>query len=392
MSEPIAWSFATGGEMTEQLAWETDALAAESGPEQSRRLRAYPRVVLRFDGLETGAPRRWLEAVLWHAGSGPWYAPLAMDARQLIDALPAGSDTVVTDTDFPRFVAGGHALLHGEDPRQSEVVEIQSVLDGALSLVGETLQDWPAGTRVSPVRLARLASTVGLSRFTGDITGVYQVQFQLDEPIEVEPDPGAASYRGYPVVEWRPVWTSDPSWAPERALAIVDEGVAPASVFDPVRQARDRVALQFAMTDIAQIQAFRGLLYALGGRWAPAWVPSWAQDLRVAASIANGSSTLDVEGPLLSVFPLASNRRDLRIELFDGTVLYRRVTAAVAHTFTVDRLTLDAPIATGFAANAVAMVSFLVLSRQDSDVNVIRYFDWQTAQAELVFRGEVHAL
>lgn len=392
MSDPVPWSFAVGGEMTEQLEWETDALAAETGPEQSRRLRAFPRVQLRFDGLETGARRRWLEATLRSAGGGQWYVPLAMDARQLSVAAPSGSDTLATDTDFPRFVAGGYALLQGEDPRGYEVVEVQSVLDGALSLVGETVRDWPVGTRISPARLGRLGNGVGLSRFTADITGVYQAQFRLDEPIEQLADAGAPTYRSYPVLEWRPAWTADPTWAADRTLITSDEGVAPAFVFDPVRQARDRVALQFALEDVAQIQAFRSLLYALGGRWAPVWVPSWTHDLRVVANVNDGATVLDVEGPLLSAFPLASNRRDLRIELVDGTVLYRRVTAAVAQTFTMDRLTLDAPIATGFSAAAVAMVSFLVLSRQDSDVNLLRYFDWQTAQCELTFKGEVHAL
>lgn len=392
MSDPVAWSFAVGGEMTEQLEWETDALGAETGPEQSRRLRAFPRILLRFDGLETGARRRWLEAQLRSAGAGQWFVPLAIDARQLAVAALAGSDTLTTDTGFPRFAEGGHALLQGEDPRDAEVVEIQSVLDGALGLVGETLRDWPAGTRISPVRLGRLANALGLSRFTADDTGVYQVQFRLDEPVEQAPDAGTATYRSYPVLEWRPVWTSDPTWSADRALVTMDEGVAPVFVFDPVGQARDRVALQFALEDLVQIHAFRGLLYALGGRWAPIWVPSWTQDLRVVANVSNGATVIDVDGPLLSSMPLASNRRDLRIELVDGTVLYRRVTAVAAQTLTSDRLTLDAPIATGFSVAAVAMVSFLVLSRQDSDVNVLRYFNWQTAQCELTFKGEVHAL
>ncbi|WFC43260.1 hypothetical protein [Pseudoxanthomonas sp. SE1] len=392
MTDPVAWAFPVGGEMAEQLEWETDALSAETGPDQTRRLRAFPRVLLRFEGLEAGEARRWLESMLWHHGGGRWYVPLPNDAARTTADAVMGAEALEAPTAHARYAEGGYALLQGEGVRDIEVVQVASAVGDTIGLAEPTERAWPTGTRITPVRLGRLTGAVGLGRFTADATGLYQVQFRLDEPLDGEADFGDAVYRGYPVLEWRPVWTADPTWSPEHALVAFDEGVAPPAVADLVGQARDRQVLQFALTDADEVVAFRALLYALGGRWAPIWVPTWAQDLRVVASVANGATTLDVEGPLPSAFPLASNRRDLRIELVDGSVLYRRITAAVAHTPTVDRLTLDAPIATGFTASAVALVSYLVLSRQDADINVLRHFDWQTVQCELTFRGEVHAL
>ena len=39
MADPIPWTFATGGTVSETLTWLTDVLPAVTGPEQTRRLR-----------------------------------------------------------------------------------------------------------------------------------------------------------------------------------------------------------------------------------------------------------------------------------------------------------------------------------------------------------------
>jgi len=392
MSDPVAWTFATGGDVVEQLEFLTDALPADTGPAQTRRLRQWPRTLLRFDGQESGDGRRWLETVLWHNGAGQWKVPLVMDARPLLAAVALGAGSLAVDTSGARFEPGGQALLQGADARTFELVDVEAVEDGELVLSDETLRAWPSGTRVSPLRLGWLPALPSMGRFTSDDSAVYQAQFQLIDVLEQVAAYDGPVYRAYPVIEIRPVWVSDPSWVPERELVVIDEATTAPTVFDLVGQARDRVALQFALEGVAAIASFRKLLYALAGRWSPAWVPTWAQDLRVVADVADDATTMDVRGPGLSAYPLANSRRDLRIELADGRVLYRRVTAAAAHTLSVDRLTLDVAIDDGFAVGDVVLVSFMALSRQDSDVNALRYFNWETVQCELTFRGEVHAL
>lgn len=388
----MPWTFAAGGDVSEQLDWLTDTLAAATGPVQTRRLREAPLVTLAFSGLETAARRRWLETQLWHVGAGPWLAPLVMDAQALAAPLASGSTSVPADTDDARYVADGQALLFSDNPREFEVLAIESIGDGELVLAEETARTWPAGTRLAPVRIATLDGQPLLGRFTSDNTDVYQVRFRLQEPLESPADFGPAEYRSLPVLERRPVWTSDPRWSPERTLTAADHDAAPARVFDLVGGATPRLVLQFALVGMDEVHSFRGLLYAMAGRWSPVWIPTWASDLRVVATVADGATTLDVDGPLMSPHAVTSNRRDIRIELVDGTVYFRRITAATLQSPTVDRLTLDSAIATGFAANQVALVSFLTLYRQESDVNLLRHFDHATVQCELAFKGEIHAL
>ncbi|WP_428999856.1 hypothetical protein, partial [Stenotrophomonas maltophilia] len=74
---------------------------------------------------------------------------------------------------------------------------------------------------------------------------------------------------------------------------------------------------------------FRSLLYTLGGRRTPIWVPSYASDLKPVAAVAGGSTSLSVEWAGYTLFGKGQpNRKDVLIELRDGTKLCRRITNA----------------------------------------------------------------
>ncbi len=391
MTDPVPWTFAAGGTVFEQYAWLTDVLPAPTGPEQTRRLRVAPRVTLGFEGMESSRNRRWMETLLNANGAGKWHAPLVMDGATLVAPLTAASTSVPFDTAGLRFSAGGRALLAANAPRHFEVVEIDTVQADRLELTTGTTFDWPAGARVVPLRTARLDAVPTLARFTGDDVP-YEIAFRLEEQLEVAADAGAATYRTAPVLEFVPTWSSDPDSTAERQLLTVDEETGPVVTTDLVGIPLGKQNLSFTLVGLAEIAAFRGLLYALCGRWAPVWVPSLAQDLRVVATVANGATTLDVEHSGLSAWPLAINRRDIRLQLADGTVLYRRITAVAEQSAAVERLTLDSAIATGFAASAVTVVSFMALCRQDTDINKLIWWKHDTVLCDLTFRAVKNGL
>lgn len=395
MADPVAWTFAAGGDYTEELAWLTDVLKAPTGGTQHRRLRQSPRTTLTFSALESGANRRWMDVLLRANSAAAWWSPVSIDARALTADVAAASSSLPVDVAAARFVEGGHALVVGTDPRRFEVLEIDvgGVGGSTLTLAGTTANAWPAGTQVIPVRRARLAQMPQVGRFTADDSALVQLRFRLEEPLDTAAAMPGATYRGYPVFDgFAPAWTSDPVWVPERLTDVQDDDLATPFVADTAGVALGKVTMQYALDTAAAIGIFRAALFALAGRWSPAWVPSWTHDLRLAASVTGGQSYIDVDGPLLSTQPLAANYRDLRIELFDGTVLYRRINSVAAQSATTDRLTLGAALPSAFTTAEVKMISFLTLSVQDSDTNMLRYFDAQTMQCELVWRELDHEL
>ena len=121
MADPIPWTFATGGEYTEEFQWLTDVLAAPTGGTQHRRLRDSPRAVLGFSALESGASRIWMDAQLRNHSAGLWWVPVAIDARELTAAVGAGATVLPAAIAGARFVVGGKVLVIGDDPRKFAV-------------------------------------------------------------------------------------------------------------------------------------------------------------------------------------------------------------------------------------------------------------------------------
>lgn len=392
MADPVPWTFGCYGDYAEECAWLTDMMQAPTGGTQHRCLRSSPRVAVSFSAMETGSDRRWFELQMRANSAGTWRVPIGMDRRELTVAAVAGDISLVLAAGSARFLEGGLALVVGEDPRRFDLVEISNITSGYLTLAGPLVYDWPAGTPVYPVRKGVLAEPPTVSRFTSDASGRVDLRFQLIEDLETTAAVPGSTYRGFPVFDFiSPVWTTDPAWVPERLTSLLDDEVGVPLLTDLPGVALGKTTMQYAPGTDAEVVAFRGALYALRGRWSPAWVPSWTQDLRVVAGVSAGATLLDVEGPLLSTFQPDANYRDIRIALHDGTVLYRRIDSASVESSTVDRLVLDSPLP-AFGVADVALVSFLALCVQDTDVATLNYFSPTQVEAEVVWRELDHEL
>lgn len=388
MADPVAWPFYAGGEQAVELGWLTDVLPPATGREQRRRLRETPHIWLSFDGLDSGDERRRLEQRLHVNGAGAWWMPWPMQGQTLGATLASGATSIPVDTRWRHYRAGGRALLVGAGGG-AEVVEVDAMDDVSLTLLEPTVAAWPAGTSIYPAFRAVLDGMIEIPRFTGD-DGPYSARFLADEPIDWIPPSAALTYRGVPVLDIPTEWTTDPLDAPERDLVRASNEITLPFVYDPVGQPRNRIRIAATARGVESIAGLWDLMYMLAGRAGIVWVPSLAQDFRVVANVSNGATTLDVAATGFSTAPLADNRRDIRIVLANGTSLYRRITAATAPSSGVERLTLDSPIATGFAAANVVQVAFLQLCRQEADTNLLRYWTWDVARTIFEFRGEAH--
>lgn len=376
--------------MAEQYEWLTDGMAPTYGMEFTHRLRQDPRVKLSFDGLESGANRRWMETLLASHRAGRWHVPLVCDAIHTTHAASASSDFVPVSTAHRRFAAGAHAMLQVPgQPRRAEVVRIDSVAPAGLVLADLLAADWPAGSEVVPTVRARLDAMPQLGRFTSD-AAPYSVTFLAADPLALAADFGTPEYRDLPVFEQPIYWTTDPAYTPERQVAAIDDGIGPVLLYDQAGMTLPRIGVEVTAIGAAEIAAHRAFVAALAGRHHPLWVPSFGQDLALLA--VNSPTSIDVEWSGLSEWPLRSNRRDIRIGRFSSAPEYRRIVSATALDHDVERLVLDTALPAGFSAGDVADISFMALCRQDSDVNSLRLWSGGVVQSQLTFVGCQHGL
>lgn len=345
----------------ETLAWRTEVLRAPtSAISYHRSLRMTP--ARSFEALFTndGARRRLAEQLIRAKAGREFLLPIWPDVQQLA-ALSAGAAAIACQPAGRDFVDGGQALLLS-DINAWEVVQIDSVEANSIALDGVLASSWPAGVRLYPLRRARLRNGAEEMALT-DLLGSGTLSFDVREPCDWAAVAPTSSYLGRPVLELRP---NDgelrEATTHERLLASVDNGLGDAEICDLAGTALGALQLAWGLFGRQERAAFRSLLYALRGAATPVWLPSWRQDLRVLAPIAAAAVTISVEWsgyvPLGARVP---NRRDIRIELVNGTKFYRRITGAV-EAGAAETLTINAALGQDVDPSAIRAVSFMTLA------------------------------
>jgi hypothetical protein len=372
----------------ETLAFLTDVMQAPTGGQQVRALRNAPRRSFSFQAVMANDARRIVDAIRFDVGARQLLCPIYPDVQFLTSPLASGAVSVPCRTAGFDFVAGGQAVLWA-GINAWELVTIDTIAADAITLTAATAQAWGVGTRLYPVRKARLQNVPRVASHSGAV-GTVSVQLLIDEPCDWPAAwPSEATYRGVPVLEWRNNEATEPSDQYDRISSAADEDVGPVFYTDlPGMPFRSQSQL-FTLMGRDAHTAFRSLVYALNGRVGQVWVPSWTADAALVAAVTDTATQIQVPWMGYTQFGyLQANRRDLRIELYDGTVLYRRVTGS-AESGANEVLQLDSALGVAIAPGDVRQINWLTLCALATDtVQLDHATDAEgVAQSTLTWQG-----
>jgi hypothetical protein len=361
---PVMPDWANG--VQETLAWLTDVMqASASGSTQHRELRLAPRREFAFELLAQGQERRTADMLLAGYG-GEWLLPIWPDGQWLPTTLALGSTSVACATAGVDFVAGGKALLW-EAVNKWEVVTIDTVGSGALNLTAATVAAHGPGMWLYPLRRARVRDGAE-ERMGSESVSRRSVKFDVVEPCDWPELGSPTTYLGHPVLDVAPDESDDPTASYARLMALVDYDVAAPTAHDLGGLALRTQRMAYKLFGRAEHTWLRSLLYTLHGRRVPMWIPSFNADLYCAANISGGSTSLTVEWAGYTLFGKNQpNRKDIRIDLYDGTTYYRRITNAI-EAGANETLTLDSALSgSAIPAGNVRRIAFLALCTLASD-------------------------
>jgi len=375
--------------VTERLAWLTDILQSPSGSEQRRADRLAPRRSFEARLIAEGRERNLFDMMLFGWGGRIFALPIWHDQQWLTVPVEAGAQQISCVTGDRDFRLGGLALLRGATAFDYEAVEISDISPTALTLARPTQQTWPAGSRLYPMRSAQLLTLPTPQRITDQLSTA-DVEFTVMEPCDWPAVMPATLYRGYPVLEQRPEESEDLTAAYQRLQLLLDNGSGIPLLTDSAEQAFSVQGHRWLLSGRSEQAAYRSLLYALRGRQKVVWLPTHTDDLQLADRIAADAETVDVQYIGYARFAGAlPGRRDIRIELIDGGVLHRRITAASEIDSRVERLAIDSSIGRVVDLADVARISFMTLCRLDQDeVEIHHETDSDgVASSQVIFRS-----
>lgn len=361
---PITPDWSTS--VRESLSWRSEIMQANAtGVTQHRGLRVGPRRSFVFSVSAASQERRVADMLL--AGhSGTWQLPIWPDVHWLETQLASASEVVPVATAGRDFVAGGRAVLYSSVNRW-ELIDVLAVEATQIVLSQPTSAVFGPGDRLYPVRRAKLQKGAE-ERLGSDDFGRRTLTFDVVEPCDWPLLSDPPTYLGHLILGVRPDESVDPSSSYARLELAMDYETSFPVVHDLARVGLRAQQTHWKLAGREQHTWFRSLLYSLDGRRVPAWLPSWASDLLPKADVTGGATALRVEWAGYQMFGIGKpNRKDLRIELIDGTVFYRRILDAAPAGGT-EILTLDAPLAdVGIAAEHIRQISFMALSTLASD-------------------------
>lgn len=374
----------------ERLAWATDILQSETGAEQCRALRIAPRRTLGVDLFIDKRERQHFDVVLFGWSTRVWAIPVWFDVQLLNAPVAIGAFTIACNTVGRDFRAGGLAMLLGETAFQYETVEILSLTATQLTLKRATLQNWPVSTRLYPVRTAQFDGAPKLTRLHDQLQKT-SIDFAVVEPCDWTAIAPAVTYRGYPVYDTPPDESDDLTSEYQQLLLTLDSGMGAAALITDTADLSRPVNLhRWKLFGRSEQTAFRSFIYYLNGRQKRVWVPTHADDLTLVAVAANTSTVIDVANIGYTRFARnKTGRCDIRIQLNNGSVFYRRITNSVEINSDVERLLIDSALGVQVNPADVMRISWLMLMRSDSDtVNIKHETDADgLATSEQVFIG-----
>ncbi|MDR2871307.1 MAG: hypothetical protein LBV45_02065 [Xanthomonadaceae bacterium] len=383
------WPPDWGNPVQERLTWLTELLPSRTGVTQRRKLRRWPRRAFEFSVRVHAQDRRTLDSALFDWSSLRWALPIFPHVSRLDRPVIAGAYVIETDTTGREFQTGGLAMLW-YDARHSEVIQIADIRPDRIVLTHPLLSHWPRGTRLYPARSAHLHAAPEHTYWHDD-AGSVRVVFELDEPGEATADIPATHYRGYPVFDWRPDRSQDPIARYVRLSHVLDEHTGLTSVLDRPNRPYRGDTLHFLLDGRTQRDMGRRWLYRLAGRYRYVWLPSGTHDVHLVQPASAADTALVIQWSGYTRFARTQpNRRDLRIELRDGSIFFRRIIGYGELDAEREQLTIDAPLDQRLDPGNVRLISFMTrtaLAHDDVVIDHLTDLDG-LARVTLEFSGE----
>lgn len=174
--------------ITERLSWQTDILASERDAEQRRSVRRNARRSFEASFLRQHSDASRLDVFLVGVGPGQFMMPLWHEQVRMqdgIDMEASGVNFADGELRLREFRKGDLVFVNNGDPNDFDLLEVGDVEQNRFSWRFAPKRPWPRGTRIYPMRLARVAP--GDARTSGitDQVRRAQIRFELVEPYEV---------------------------------------------------------------------------------------------------------------------------------------------------------------------------------------------------------------
>ena len=362
----------------EHWTFHSDGIMSDDGHEQVIALNANPVQTLVVNYLLDSTSRQRMQHILHGAMAQMLAMPVWHEQTRTTTTLSAlATSASVHSTTDRDYRVGGYALIWESDTKY-DIVKLSSVSATSLGFTTTPLINayTSTGIKVAPVRLGHIIAEPNGPRLIRDLE-TFRIAFQVRDN-----DTGApsASTTGWSTYGGK-VLLDDPNLVQEsmefgiiQQIYVIDNAVGVIELGSDMTHALRRATKGFLMNSQAQIMKVRKLLLSLRGPQVSWRIPTFIDDLTVAADLVSGASTMDITHVGYTKFSEATEpKKHFRITFTDGTTLEREILSSVEVSTSVERLTLNTTWPGNRPVAQIERVSFLELTRFATSRFVFRY-------------------
>jgi hypothetical protein len=360
----------------ETLAFLTDIITALSGKEQRIALRKQPRQIFEVIYKLTTNERQRMQAFIMDWTDNVFGFPVWDEALELTAAVSSGATVYpVTNADEVDLRLGGLAVII-TDANTFDVITIDSLTATTITATDASVNAYPVGTLIMPLRAATVLGTVAAARAQNNLE-TFKIRFEVNDN-----DTGAlagstaaySTYNGRVLFDDCNVVSGEMAEEYKRRIYRIDNStglIALSSTWDRNKRHHQK---GFVLRSRLETLNFRRVLIALAGRQKAFYTPTWIEDLEVKADLVSAANTMDIENIEYERFINARAPKDtFRITFTDGTSLVRIVQSVANVDTTTERLTLDTTWPANRTVAEIVRVQFYELGRFGADNFVINH-------------------
>lgn len=285
----------------------------------------------------------------------------------------------IGDTSLTTFIAGGY-IIGFSSPSEFQLHRIKEVHPGGLLLDTQYLST--TGAVLYPALLGRLKTEQTFTRETPNFThGVVSFNVLQEPSVFVDYQLALPTYLNLPVLEHTFNWAGGRQVQYGFKAKLIDVETNNPTVYVESSTPGISQPTNWFLNGQDQIHDFLGLIHVLSGKLEPFWLPTFSRDLFPVAAAGN---RLEVQGTGYAHFGTQDpNHTHLRIELFNGSVLYCKVMDRIYLETGIDVLTLNTTISD---VAQIKMISFMNVARLDQDLIELAYKGPGFAQSQITTR------
>lgn len=380
----------------ETLAFLTDIIESLNGEEQRIALRKNPRQVFEVEYLLDSTDRQRMQVLLMDWMHNFFGFPVWSEQLRLTAAVSAGATSYpISGGDDVDLRDGGLAVVL-TDANTFDVIQVVTATDTTITANDPSLNGYPAGTKIMPLRTVRMLGSVAAGRALNNLER-FRIRFEVTDndsgALTGSTTPGFWSLHTDGRVLFDDCNVSSGEMREDyiRRIHVLDNDTGKVTVTSPWDRNKRVHAKGFMLRNRSEIMQFRNLMVALRGRQKAFWIPTFAEDVTVKASLTTGTRTLDIN--LINYQRFAQERnpkRIFRITFNNGDpALVKTIISSAGVDATTERLTFsnsEAAWPSTYTVDEVERIEFFELVRFDTDDIEMTYRRIGLAEARLPVR------